>query len=579
MKASLQAFQYVRTLVRFSFIHYPLFYFSIFLGLVSAGIELFAMVTLYPLSILATGGMLAETNPFMIGMRFIGWAPTEANFLLLFCIGFSAQILSNLASQGLFMYLSRVLCVGLATHAFEVILKKMQLREVEEKPIGAFIGIVNDESLRAGELMTRLCHFTHLFMLCLLYYAAIFYQSWLVGSIITLFLICVFFCLIGPFRQLHRLGQQRVAQVRDVHSLFVEGLNGLRSIRAFLAETFIAKGYRRCQYILGMTYFRIDLLLQCAKQIPVLLLLFLAMGMVYFDVVHISRDTDFAFIVTLLFFLIRFFPALGNCFNTLLHVISDAKSGQDVTAFIAITEKADKHTPLSKVPVGFIEKISFDRATFCHGTRPIFKDLSFELLRGNSYALVGPSGVGKSTVADCLLVLQTLYSGHIFINNMPLDQYMVSSVRQQIGLIGQQTTILNETVFANVAFGRPASLEQVRAVCQIAGIDETILALPQGYDTILHYQGNNLSGGQKQRIGIARGLLSDAQVLILDESTSGLDPGVRATVVQSILTAYRDRVVLFITHDPWICTCVDTVISLAPIPVFAQAEGLHYEEK
>jgi len=149
-------------------------------------------------------------------------------------------------------------------------------------------------------------------------------------------------------------------------------------------------------------------------------------------------------------------------------------------------------------------------------------------------------------------------------------------LREQVLLLGQRPTIFNDTVYKNICFGLQASQSQVERACGLASLDEFVSELPKGLETMISYQGSNLSGGQCQRIGLARALLRQPQVLLLDESTSALDRATRDKVVKSIVDEYRDRIVVFSTHDLDIAGKVDEVIEL---PLVGTASSLPEVER
>ena len=153
-------------------------------------------------------------------------------------------------------------------------------------------------------------------------------------------------------------------------------------------------------------------------------------------------------------------------------------------------------------------------------------------------------------------------AGTIRFNDVPLPEIGNRNIRKRVLLVGQQTTILNDTVYNNVRFGLDVRDAMVEEACVVACIDEDIRSFELKYETILSYQGSNLSGGQRQRIGIARAILRDPDVILLDESTSGLDAQTRDRVVGHILGRYKDRIVIFSTHDQVIMQRVDEIVTL-----------------
>jgi ABC-type multidrug transport system fused ATPase/permease subunit len=202
------------------------------------------------------------------------------------------------------------------------------------------------------------------------------------------------------------------------------------------------------------------------------------------------------------------------------------------------------------VPARFTRDIVFDRVCFRYGTdTPVLNDVSFRVTKGEVLAIVGPSGAGKSTLVDLLPRFREPYAGQIFLDGVPLDTIQRKSLRALLGVVSQDTVLLNDTVHANISFGSPsATRAQVEAAAEAANASEFIAALPAGYDTVLGERGTRLSGGQRQRISIARALLRDPPILILDEATSSLDTESERLVQEAIDRLMHDRTVLVIAH-------------------------------
>ena len=198
----------------------------------------------------------------------------------------------------------------------------------------------------------------------------------------------------------------------------------------------------------------------------------------------------------------------------------------------------------------FEREIVFDRVTFRYGGgEPVLSNVSFSIPKGTVVALVGPSGAGKTTLADLLPRFHDPTSGEIRLDDVPLTRLRRRSIRALMGVVSQDTVLLNNTVFANIAYGSPgASRERVEAAAEAANAAGFIRQLPQGLDTVLGERGTRLSGGQRQRIAIARALLRDPPILILDEATSALDTESERLVQQAIDRLMRERTVLVIAH-------------------------------
>jgi subfamily B ATP-binding cassette protein MsbA len=198
----------------------------------------------------------------------------------------------------------------------------------------------------------------------------------------------------------------------------------------------------------------------------------------------------------------------------------------------------------------FEREIAFDRVSFRYGDGDlVLQDISFTLQKGQVVALVGPSGAGKTTLADLVPRFHDPTSGRILMDGVPLTRIGRRSLRALMGVVSQDTVLLNDTVRANIAYGSPgASVEQIEAAAQAANASGFIATMPQGLDTVLGERGTRLSGGQRQRIAIARALLRDPPILILDEATSALDTESERLVQQAIERLMQDRTVLVIAH-------------------------------
>jgi subfamily B ATP-binding cassette protein MsbA len=210
---------------------------------------------------------------------------------------------------------------------------------------------------------------------------------------------------------------------------------------------------------------------------------------------------------------------------------------------------AEADTP-GAVPAGFEREIVFDRVSFAYGDGPpVLMDISFAAPKGSIVAIVGPSGAGKTTLLDLLPRFHDPVSGEIRLDDAPLPSLQRASLRSLLGVVSQDTVLLNDTVYANISYGRPgATPAQVQAAARAANAAEFIAQQPHGYATHLGERGTRLSGGQRQRIAIARALLRDPPILLLDEATSALDTESERLVQDAIERLMQDRTVLVVAH-------------------------------
>jgi ATP-binding cassette subfamily B protein len=181
--------------------------------------------------------------------------------------------------------------------------------------------------------------------------------------------------------------------------------------------------------------------------------------------------------------------------------------------------------------------------------RPLFAGLSLEIPAGQNVCLLGPSGSGKSTLVGLILRMVDPTSGSVRIDGTDVREVTLRSLRGQVSILLQDSVLFATTVRENIRYGRlDATNADVEDAARIANAEEFITALPSGFETVLGGRGNTLSGGQRQRIAIARAVLRDAPIVILDEATTGLDPSGRSVVEASMDTLIRGRTVITITH-------------------------------
>ncbi|MGB4843217.1 MAG: ABC transporter ATP-binding protein [Ferruginibacter sp.] len=197
----------------------------------------------------------------------------------------------------------------------------------------------------------------------------------------------------------------------------------------------------------------------------------------------------------------------------------------------------------------FNTDIEFKDVCFGYSDKPVLKDISFGIGKGKTIALVGPSGVGKSTIADLLPRFYDVTSGSISIDGKDIRDYSMESLRQQMSFVTQDIILFNDSIFNNIALGKPdASEEEVIRAAKIANAHEFIIDTEEGYQTNIGDRGIRLSGGQRQRISIARAVFKNPAILILDEATSALDTESEKSVQDALNNLMKGRTTLVIAH-------------------------------
>ncbi len=201
-------------------------------------------------------------------------------------------------------------------------------------------------------------------------------------------------------------------------------------------------------------------------------------------------------------------------------------------------------------PKDILGRVCFKGVDFHYQNRQsILKNFNLEIQAGSTIGIVGPTGSGKSTLVKLLLRLYPITSGQIFLDNLPIDKISLKDLRKSIALVSQEAYLFQGTIAENIAYGDPkASIEKINQAAELAEASEFINDLPEGLETKVGERGQKLSGGQRQRISLARAILKDAPILILDEATASVDNETEAAIQRSLLKITRNRTTIVIAH-------------------------------
>jgi ABC-type multidrug transport system fused ATPase/permease subunit len=230
--------------------------------------------------------------------------------------------------------------------------------------------------------------------------------------------------------------------------------------------------------------------------------------------------------------------------------LTEALAGLDRTAEILNEPEEDREPARTQVVEPIQGDVAFKDVAFAYiPDKPVLHGISFEAKAGTVTALVGSSGSGKSTIISLICGFHTADGGRVSIDGVDLDTIRLSSFRQQLGVVLQETFLFDGTIRENVLFSRPqATEEQLMEACRIARVDEFAECFPERYETIVGERGVKLSGGQRQRVSVARAILADPRILILDEATSSLDSESEAMIQHGLSHLMQGRTTFVIAH-------------------------------
>ena len=365
----------------------------------------------------------------------------------------------------------------------------------------------------------------------------------------------------GPLR---RAGQRLTAGMARLTQVTMESLSGMKVIRLAAAEdrmagTFAAAleqsvGNRRR---LGLVSAVSSPFLATSAGIFICFLLFVS------AVGHEGEPAGWMDgILLFLFLLFRLLNPVSQINDARGRIVGEMPAFEGLEVFQR--EAAEQRQPNGTLPADALrEGVVFENVGFAYdpALKPVIEDLSLTLARGRMIAIVGPSGAGKTTLIGLVTRLYDPQQGRILVDGVDLRDLEVRSWRRRLAVVSQDIFIFNDTVANNIRFGRgEVPMERVREAARFAAAAEFIEALPEGYDTRLGDRGVRLSGGQQQRIAIARAVLADPDLLIMDEATSHLDTFSERAIQETVDRLSRDRTLLVIAHRLSTIRRADTVV-------------------
>ena len=382
------------------------------------------------------------------------------------------------------------------------------------------------------------------------FFVVLFYMS-VPLTLFTLILLPVSGILIaGVAKRLRQQAKQSQSTLGSMLSVIDETLGGIRVIKAFNAQGYITGKFEEQNDQYARTSRRIDNTRDLASPFSEFAGVAVVAGLLYFGGTLIlggqSNLTGETFIGYVVLFSQVLTPAkaLSSSFGNIQRGLV---AGERVLSIID-TEPLIRDRPNAQVLPAFQDRIELRNLRFGYGEATVLDDINLTIAKGKTVALVGPSGGGKSTLADLLPRFYDPTGGQLLIDGIDVRDCTIHSVRDQMGIVTQESILFNDTIFNNIRFNTEATEAEVMEAARIANAHEFIMATPEGYQTTIGDRGSRLSGGQRQRLSIARAILRNPPILILDEATSALDTESEQLVQQALTRLMQNRTSLVIAH-------------------------------
>ncbi len=352
-------------------------------------------------------------------------------------------------------------------------------------------------------------------------------------------------------KRLKKKARESQETLGNIVNILEESLSGMRVIKAFTARGFIFGRFSRETQRYADITINIAKKNELASPISEFLgVFFVAVILVYGGNLVLNEQSELdasEFFAYLGIFTQVLQPgkAISKSYTSIQRGLA---SGERIFAVID-TKPAIQNHPEAAPVEAFNEGIEFSNVSFSYGEELVLKDINLRIRKGSTVALVGPSGGGKSTLADLIPRFYDPVGGEVRLDGKPLQAYEVQSLRKLMGIVTQESILFNDTIFNNIAFGLPdASEDAVMQAAKIANAHDFIMQTEQGYQTKIGERGSRLSGGQRQRLSIARAVLKNPPVLILDEATSALDSESEKLVQEALTNLMKNRTSIVIAH-------------------------------
>lgn len=369
-------------------------------------------------------------------------------------------------------------------------------------------------------------------------------------SLFLLVLLPVTGFIIGRIsRTLKKQSQEASIKLGESLSVVDETLGGMRVIKAFLAEPLMRGHFHSINDTLFNLRNKMNARRDLASPLTELLGVIVLTSILYFGARLVFSSSmqsgDLLSYIATFAMIINPAKNLSSAFFNIQRGGAAVERVEELMeAAVVVTEKTGAHTMQQ-----FNHQIEFRHVNFSYGEHTILRNINLIIPKGKTVALVGSSGAGKSTLADLVPRFHDVSSGELLIDGINIKDYSLQSLRQHISIVTQEPILFNDTIAQNIALGAPnASIDTIKEAAGVANANNFIIQKTEGYNTNIGDRGSKLSGGERQRITIARAVIKNPPILILDEATSSLDTESERLVQDAINKLMKDRTSIVIAH-------------------------------
>lgn len=456
-------------------------------------------------------------------------------------------------------------------------LQTLSLSFFHRHPTGTLIArVTSDVNLLRSALTDSLASFMRDTTSVLVLMGVAFVKDWVLASIAFVVFPASVLPIMRLSKKVKRFTKRGQVRTGTMTMLLQESIQGNRIVKAFGMENYESERFARENARVVRESLRVSRTKSVVTPSMELLAAFAIGAVVWYggwSVIAGGRTQgEFMAFMAAMFLMYQPFKGLTRTYTAVHQAIAGAERVFEILDIAPDIQ--DK--PNAVATPGFQGEVEFRDVSFGYGRELVLRNINLKIRFGEMVALVGVSGVGKSTLADLIPRFYDVTLGSIAMDGIDIRDVTLKSLRSQIGIVSQHTFLFNDTVRNNIAYGRPdKGLEEIIVAAKAANAHEFIVALPNGYDTEIGEMGLQLSGGQRQRLAIARALLKDAPILILDEATSSLDVESEKLVQEALENLMTERTTLVIAHRLSTIRKADRIVVLVGGTI--AEEGTHDE--